>query len=144
MAMTPAEADEAFSIMDYNKDEYITFQEFHSCTKTKTQLEMLLSTQPILRALANVMVAVAGGSKDPLSAYVNLSDEDIGAAVARFEPALKKIIRRSACVCACVVVRISAQCCGGTKGTRHLGYPWRGFLEIPVGSMDLNLSTILD
>jgi len=144
VAMTPAEADEAFSIMDYNKDEYITFQEFHSCTKTKTQLEMLLSTQPILRALANVMVAVAGGSKDPLSAYVNLSDEDIGAAVARFEPALKKIIRRSACVCACVVVRISAQCCGGTKGTRHLGYPWRGFLEIPVGSMDLNLSTILD
>jgi hypothetical protein len=109
VAMTPAEADEAFDMMDDNKDGHIDFSEFLKSTKTPTQLELVLGSQHnvIVRALASALVAEAGGSEDPLTVYLNLSMTNISAAVANFEPFLQKIVFRWFCVCARVCVRFA-------------------------------------
>jgi hypothetical protein len=109
VAMTPAEADEAFDVMDDNKDGHVDFSEFLKSTKKPTQLELVLGSQHnvIVRALASALVAEAGGSEDPLTVYLNLSMTNISAAVAKFEPFLQKIVYRWFCVCARLCVRFA-------------------------------------
>ena len=83
------EIDGLMSRMDVNGDGLVDFDEFLLFVKGSSDVELVLQSVPILRALSNQLPA------EDIASYVKLSDSEVDQAAKAFVPMLSALIKKN-------------------------------------------------